>query len=174
MVAKRIDVRSKKAGTEQAYLWSSTGKGTFDISESELDGHGTEIVLHLNEDGETYASRWQIEQLIKKYSDHIAYPIFLTYEAVTYDDKKKDKYKKEGNLNTFQSIIINTENFIIIDFQNFIWKSKLFKFNVLSGVKVCIHLIYNFADLPREFFNKNYLKKFMNNFLLSQYKNSLS
>lgn len=91
MVAKRIDVRSKKAGTEQAYLWSSTGKGTFDISESELDGHGTQIVLHLNEDGETYASRWQIEQLIKKYSDHIAYPIFLTYEAVTYDDKKKDK-----------------------------------------------------------------------------------
>ena len=77
-------------------------------------------------------------------------------------------------MNTFQSIIINTENFIIIDFQNLIWKSKLFKFNILSGVKVCIHLIYNFADLPRDFFNKNYFKKFMNIFLLSQYKNSLS
>ena len=90
------------------------------------------------------------------------------------NDKNKDKYKKEDNLNTFQSIIINTENFIIIDFQNLIWKSKLFKFNILSDVKVCIHLIYNFVDLPRDFFNKNYFKKFMNIFLLSQYKNSLS
>ena len=94
MVAKRIDVRSKKAGTEDAFLWSSTGKGTFDISATEMDGFGTEITLHLNEDGEEYANRWQIEQLVKKYSDHIAYPIFLTYEATTYDDKKKDD---EGN-----------------------------------------------------------------------------
>ncbi len=107
MVAKRIDVRSKKAGSDQAYLWSSTGKGTFDISECEMDGFGTEITLHLNEDGEEYANRWQIEQLVKKYSDHIAYPIFLTYEATSYDDKEKDE---EGNAKKISEIKVEQIN----------------------------------------------------------------
>ena len=107
MVAKRIDVRSKKAGSDQAYLWSSTGKGTFDISECEMDGFGTEITLHLNEDGEKYANRWQIEQLVKKYSDHIAYPIFLTYEATSYDDKEKDE---EGNAKKISEIKVEQIN----------------------------------------------------------------
>jgi molecular chaperone HtpG len=48
----------------------------------------------LNEEGSEYANRWQIEQLVKKYSDHIAYPIFLSYDQTSYDDKKKDD---EGN-----------------------------------------------------------------------------
>ena len=94
MVADKVEVISLKAGEEQAGTWSSTGKGSYTVEEAVRDGHGTTSTLHLNEEGNEYANRWQIEQLVKKYSDHIAYPIFLTYDQTTYDDKKKDK---EGN-----------------------------------------------------------------------------
>ncbi|MGE4452946.1 MAG: molecular chaperone HtpG [Sphaerochaeta sp.] len=94
MVAKKVEVVSRKAGEEQAWKWSSTGKGTFTLEEAERESQGTTIVLYLNEEGSEYANRWQIEQLVKKYSDHIAYPIFLSYDQTSYDDKKKDK---EGN-----------------------------------------------------------------------------
>lgn len=91
MVAEKVEVISLKAGEEQAWKWSSTGKGSYTLEEAVRDGHGTTITLYLNEEGNEYANRWQIEQLVKKYSDHIAYPIFLSYDQTTYDDKKKDK-----------------------------------------------------------------------------------
>ncbi len=94
MVAKKVEVVSRRAGEEQAWKWSSTGKGSYTLDEAERESQGTTIVLYLNEEGSEYANRWQIEQLVKKYSDHIAYPIFLSYDQPSYDDKKKDD---EGN-----------------------------------------------------------------------------
>lgn len=94
MVAKKVEVVSRKAGEEQAWKWSSTGKGSYTLDEAERETQGTTIILYLNEEGSEYANRWQIEQLVKKYSDHIAYPIFLSYDQTSYDDKKKDD---EGN-----------------------------------------------------------------------------
>lgn len=94
MVASRIEVISRKAGEEKAYKWSSEGKGSYTIDPAERDGQGTTIVLYLNEDGADYANRWELEQLVKKYSDNISFPIFLAYDDVTYDDKEKDK---DGN-----------------------------------------------------------------------------
>ena len=91
MVSKRITVTSKKAGEEQAWKWSSTGESTFSIGEAERDGQGTTIVLELNEEGEEYANRWELETLIKKYSDNIAYPIYLEYDQVHYDYDNKDE-----------------------------------------------------------------------------------
>ena len=94
MVSERVDVISRRAGDEQAWKWSSTGKGSYSLEEGERESHGTTITLTLSEEGSEFANRWQIEQLVKKYSDHIAYPIFLSYDQTTYDDKKKDS---EGN-----------------------------------------------------------------------------
>lgn len=94
MVADRIEVVSRKAGEKQAYKWSSDGKGSYSIDPAERDGQGTTITLYLNEDGGDYANRWELEQLVKKYSDNISFPIFLAYDDVTYDDKEKDK---DGN-----------------------------------------------------------------------------
>ena len=91
MVAQKVEVVSRRAGEEQAWKWSSTGKGSYTLEEAERDSAGTSITLYLNEEGNEYANRWQIEQLVKKYSDHIAYPIFLSYDQTSYDDKKKDK-----------------------------------------------------------------------------------
>ena len=88
MIADEIEVISKKAGTDKAYKWVSDGKTGFEITEDERASHGTTIILKLNENGAEYANRWQIEQLIKKYSNHIACPIYLTYDSEK-DGKKE-------------------------------------------------------------------------------------
>ena len=54
------------------------------------DSHGTAIIMHLTDEDSSYASRWKIEDLVKRYSDHIAFPIFLHYEQKQYDDKGKE------------------------------------------------------------------------------------
>lgn len=91
MVADKIEVLSRKAGEEKAYRWVSDGKSSYEIEEAERDEQGTTIILHLAEDGYTYANRYEIESLVKKYSDHIAYPIYLEYDKVNYNYEKKDE-----------------------------------------------------------------------------------
>ena len=87
MVADKVEVTSKAFGCDQAYKWSSDGKEKYTIEEAERSSCGTTIVLYLNDEGKEYANRWQIENLVKQYSDHIAYPIYLAYDQNTYDDK---------------------------------------------------------------------------------------
>ena len=87
MVADKVEVVSRAYGSEQAFKWASDGHEKYTIEEAQRDGCGTTITLFLNDEGKEYANRWQIEQLVKQYSDHIAYPIFLTYSQNTYDDK---------------------------------------------------------------------------------------
>ncbi len=87
MVADKVEVTSKAYGCDQAYKWSSDGKEKYTIEEAQRDSCGTTIVLYLNDEGKEYANRWQLENLVKQYSDHIAYPIYLAYDQNTYDDK---------------------------------------------------------------------------------------
>jgi len=96
MVADRVEVLTRKAGEEKAYLWTSSGAGDFDIVEAEKPDHGTIVTLHLNEEGQEYASRWSVEEVIKKYSNHIAFPIYLHYTKKEYDDKGKEKKSEEA------------------------------------------------------------------------------
>jgi len=93
MVADRVEVISRKAGEDQAVKWESDGKSGFELSPAERDTQGTTVILHLNDEGHEYSSHWQIETVIKKYSDHIAFPIFLHYEKSEYDDKGKETGK---------------------------------------------------------------------------------
>ena len=88
MVSKKIDVISKKAGENEAYIWSSTGENSYSIEKAEREEQGTTIILHLNDEDTTYATRWTLESLIKKYSDHVAYPIYLEYDQTHYEDEK--------------------------------------------------------------------------------------
>ncbi len=87
MVADKVEVTSKAYGCDQAFKWSSDGKEKYTIEEAERESCGTTIVLYLNDEGKEYANRWQLENLVKQYSDHIAYPIYLAYDQNTYDDK---------------------------------------------------------------------------------------
>ena len=101
MAAKKIDVYTRKAaGDGKIMHWSSDGTNSYEIDEVAADSvkakqygfdkpelTGSAIEIHLNDESKEYASRWKIEELIKKYSDHIAFPIYLHYEAKKYNDK---------------------------------------------------------------------------------------
>ena len=91
MVSDRVEVSTKKAGKKESWKWVSDGESGFEIKKDVKKENGTSITLFLNEEGKEFASRWKIESLIKKYSDHIDFPIFLTYSEVDYDDEGKEK-----------------------------------------------------------------------------------
>jgi molecular chaperone HtpG len=94
MVADKVDVSTKKAGEDEAWLWTSDGQSGYEISKEVRKEPGTTITLHLNEDGKEFASRWRVENLVKKYSDHIDFPIFLTYDEIDYDKDGEEKSSK--------------------------------------------------------------------------------
>ena len=93
MVADRVEVASKKAGNKEAWRWISDGETGFEIKKDVKKDNGTSITMHLNDEGKEFASRWRIESLVKKYSDHIDSPIFLTYTDTEYDKDGKEKSK---------------------------------------------------------------------------------
>jgi molecular chaperone HtpG len=77
LVADRIAVISKKRGTSQAYRWESAGQGGFRTEPAERAGFGTSVVLHLKEDQLDFLKPWRLRELVKRYSDYVAYPIEL-------------------------------------------------------------------------------------------------
>ena len=89
MVADRIEVVSRKAGEEQAWRWTSDGKTGFEIEPAERAMAGTTVLLHLNDEGKQYANSWRLQEIVKKYSNHIAFPIFLTYDKSKWDEAEK-------------------------------------------------------------------------------------
>lgn len=97
MVASNVDVITKKAGEEQAYKWSSTGTGEFDLTPAIKESNGTVIYIKLKDDEVSeFASKYRIKNIVGKYSNHIAYPIFLNYseevtETLSEEDKKAGK-----------------------------------------------------------------------------------
>lgn len=77
MVAGQVDVLTRKAGEEHAWLWSSDGKGQFSIDEAQRDSRGTTVTLHLTEDADEFLEESRIRGIVRKYSDHIGFPILL-------------------------------------------------------------------------------------------------
>ncbi|GAA7219483.1 molecular chaperone HtpG [Helicobacter pylori] len=103
MVASKIVVQTKKVNSDQAYAWVSDGKGKFEISECVKEEQGTEITLFLKDEDSHFASRWEIDGVVKKYSEHIPFPIFLTYTDTKYegegDNQKEIKEEKCDQIN---------------------------------------------------------------------------
>ncbi|ODT22034.1 MAG: molecular chaperone HtpG [Kaistia sp. SCN 65-12] len=85
MVADRIEVTSRRAGAPDAWVWSSTGGAGFDVAPASAEqagrvARGTEIVLHLKEDAARYLQAYELERVVRTYSDHILFPIELIDE----------------------------------------------------------------------------------------------
>lgn len=88
MVANRIEVISKKALANEAFKWSSDAKN-YEIEQASKEEHGTSITLYLNDD--EFIDEWRIESIVKKYSNHIPYPIFMDKtEYIPPKDGEKD------------------------------------------------------------------------------------
>ncbi len=106
MVADRIEVVSRKAGEELAWRWTSDGKSGFEIEPAERLVAGTTVLLHFNEEGKQYANSWRLQEVVKKYSNHIAFPIFLTYDKNEWnaEEKKSEKTRTTEQVNAASAL----------------------------------------------------------------------
>ncbi len=80
MVADRVDVVSRRAGSNEASLWSSDGKGSYTVApaaSNEAPTRGTRVILHLMEDAASYTERYRLERIVKEQSGHVPVPISL-------------------------------------------------------------------------------------------------
>jgi molecular chaperone HtpG len=82
MVASKVEVLTRRAGEDEAWLWSSDGKGSFTIEEAQRDLNGTTVTLHLKKDAKEFAEEARIRHIIKTYSEHISFPVRLGEEAL--------------------------------------------------------------------------------------------
>jgi len=107
MVADKVTVVSKKRGEDEAFAWESDGVGSYTISEAGRDAYGTTITLHLRDGQDEYLDEWRIRDLVKSYSDFIAYPIFFESLNKKEEDKKDDEKKEPESpkpLNTMTAL----------------------------------------------------------------------
>lgn len=79
MVAEKVEVRSRKAGEDQGWLWTSAGKGNFTVAEEPDVARGTKITLYLKPDHYQYAEAGEIRRIVRQFSDHIAFPVVMHY-----------------------------------------------------------------------------------------------
>ena len=93
IVADKVTLITRKAGQQEAVKWESNGTGEFTIEECEKESRGTTITLHLKneftEGEDNFTNTYDVEHLIKKYSDYIRYPIKMNFEVTDKDDKDK-------------------------------------------------------------------------------------
>lgn len=90
MVASRVKVVTNRAGSDEpATMWESDGTSEYTIADAEKEDRGTEITVYLSDEGASYAEDWNVRSIIKKYSDFIAFPIYLP------NDKGKEEVVNE-------------------------------------------------------------------------------
>jgi len=97
MVAEKVDVISKKAGEEQAYMFSTDGSGEYEVKPVTKESHGTVIYIKLKEDEKEFLDKWRTQEIVKKYSNHIAYPIMLNYAEDETEGEGDDAVTKTVN-----------------------------------------------------------------------------
>ena len=114
MVADKVEVVSKRYGSDKAYKWVSEGAGGYSIEEAERDGHGTDVIMHIRQDGETedefsqYMREYPIYKLVKKYSDYIRFPIKMLMPQPRIkegSDPENPEFEEVWEYETFNSMV---------------------------------------------------------------------
>ncbi len=96
IVADRVEVTTRKAGTTEATHWESEGEAEFSIAPAEREQSGTTVVLHLKEDAREFADDWRVRSVIKKYSDHISVPVMMVAAPTpSEDDDSQEEHVEE-------------------------------------------------------------------------------
>ena len=110
MVSDKVEVVSRAYGADKAYKWTSNGAEGYDITETEKDGFGTDVILHIKPDSEEedyckYLEEYSLRQLVKKYSNYITYPIRMLCTKYNYDVPEGQEPEKTQELETLNSMI---------------------------------------------------------------------
>ncbi|WP_291365961.1 molecular chaperone HtpG [Acetobacter sp. UBA5411] len=81
MVADRVEVVSRRAGSDEAWKWTSDGKGSYELAPATRDKPGTDITLHIKEDADEFLDSWRLQEIIRKWADHIAWPVTIVKDG---------------------------------------------------------------------------------------------
>lgn len=173
MVSDNVQVISKAYGADKAYIWESEGADGYTLTESERSAAGTDIILKLKEDTDDekysrFLETYTIENLVKKYSDYIRYPIRMEKEK--YVPKKEgEEETKEFEIATLNSMIPiwqrNKSELKDEDYENF-YQEKFFDFEKplkwvhvdAEGVVTYKSLLYVPAKASYDFYTREYKK----------------
>jgi len=173
MVAKKVEVLSKKIGDSQAHLWVSDASDGYTIEKADKLENGTTIKLYLkdndqDENYDDYLEEFKISQLIKKYSDYIRYPILMemTKSRKKEDSDEYEDYKEESVLNSRVPLWKRQKKDITEEEYNSFYKSK---FNDYQDPQLVIHtrtegnvsfdtLLFVPAKAPMNFYQADYQK----------------
>ena len=177
MVADKVAVKTKKYGTDTAYLWESENADGFEITETDKKDHGTEITLFLKENTEDetyddYLDQFRIKNLVSKYSNYIRYPIKMEVtktrlaEDSTEEAPKYEDYKELDILNSETPIWKKNKNDLTDeDYINF-YQDQHFGFDEplswlhfkVEGAVQFKALIYIPKKAPFDYYSKDYQK----------------
>ena len=115
MVADCVTVVSRAFGSDEAYCWKSKGAAGYTVEPAEKDNHGTKVILHIKENTaeesyDEFLEQYRIEEIVKKYSDYIRYPIRMEMEKTrvkegTDGEDKKPEYETYTELTTLNSMV---------------------------------------------------------------------
>lgn len=128
MVAESVTVVSKALGSEEAYMWESTGADGYTIKPCDKSAVGTDVIMKIKQDTEeekygTYLEEYSLRSLIKKYSDFIRYPIKMEVtksKPKEGSDKEYEQYKEEETVNSMVPIWRKNKNELAgEDYENF-------------------------------------------------------
>ena len=174
MVAKEVTVVTKAFGSEQAYKWTSDGVEGYTIEECDKpDGVGTTITLKLKDDTDdekysTYLDQYQIQSLVKKYSDHIRFPIRMEVEHTHYNEEGKEPevHKAIETLNSMTPIWKKNKSELKDEDYNNFYMEKFGDYeppvahihSKNEGVATYDALLYIPARAPFDYYSKDYEK----------------
>src|SRR6201989_2125035 len=170
MVADKVEVISRNAGEEKTYKWTSDGKTDFEIETvSGADARktaGTTILIHFNDEGSQYANGYRLQEIVRKYSNHIAFPIFLTYDKSDWDAEKKEstKTRTTEQVNAASAMWRRAKNELVDDDYKELyksltgdWEDPLFWFHTRAeGTLEYTTLFYVPAKAPMDLYQAEY------------------
>lgn len=174
MVSKKIEVVSKKVGAEKAYIWVSCGADGYTIEETDKKDVGTKITLYIKDNSEEenydeYLEDYKIQEIVKKYSDYIRYPIKMEVTRKELKEGSKDEYEDKKEVETLNSMIplwkkkkqdITEEeynSFYIDKFIDYEPPAKVIHSNIEGGINYSM-LLYIPSHLPYDYYTKEYEK----------------
>ncbi len=174
MVAKKVEVITKKQGESDAYKWISSGANGYTIEKSDRSEYGTTIRLYLKDDTEDinysdYLEEYTIRNLVKKFSDYLRYPIKMEVENSVLKEGTKDEYIKTKEIVTLNSMIPlwkKNKNDITEEEYNSFYTSKFNCYdeplkvihNSVEGLCSYKSLLFIPESVPYDFYYKEYKK----------------
>lgn len=105
IVADKVVVKTRRAGKprDQAVLWESKGEGEFTVETITKTDHGTEVILHIKSEDEEFLDDWRLENIIKKYSDHIPFEVYIKKTTVI-EPKEGEEDKQPEETESFHLV----------------------------------------------------------------------